>query len=156
MSKIGIYYLIDNNENRIYFYGYESRCHIHGVLSQCVEYNYNVTADKILKFRWGTIEWDFAQLILGNAGTGETNRVVGFRLVLQSKFLNAYYKIISLIANQNELVNHCNRINEWKFDMKYEDNYNGYSITLDILHKGEEVYQGRKGTLFGKYKSDNI
>ena len=157
MSKIVEYYLIDNNENKLFFYYASSRnTKADGVLSQCVKFNYNVTADKILNFRWGTVEWDYAQIILGDVFGGLPN-VVGFRMVLKSKFLNAYYTIKSLLEKQSELLSHCNLIiDDWNFDIKYEVVYNGYSVTLDIIPKRYEINEGRKGTLFGKYKSDNI
>lgn len=154
MSKIEEYYLIDNNENKLFFYYASCRntiCKADGVLSQCVKFNYNVTTDKILNFRWGTVEWDNAQIILSDFFGGLPN-VVGFRMVLKSKFLNAYYTIKSLIEKPSELLNHCNlNVDKWNFDIKYEAEYNGYTITLDIIPKSFEINEGRKGTLFGKY-----
>ena len=143
LYKICKYALIDDSGNELSFYLSEYiRTKL--FLSQCVRAHYNVTEDKILKFRWGNVVWDYAQVVF----FGDLNidaRIIGFRLEVQSNFLNPYYQVQSILADKNEFIKHIVNIdyrdsssvydNVFRFNLRYKKKSHGYTITFDIIDK---------------------
>lgn len=151
---------IDDNQNKISkargnVFGEDEICSQNDVLMQCVSVNYNVTKDKILKFHWLGIEWNYAQLILDKDGW-----VQGVRLVICSPYLNPFYMVQSCIKNEELLNKHfycweihsnCKILEKYNFDVRYEEIGNEYKITTDIIscwynlnEKADKLYAAKR------------
>lgn len=139
---IGKFALIDDSGNELSFY--LKLCSLTNFLTQCVKARYNVTEDKILKFRWGNVVWDYAQVV-SSEGKNNDAYINGFRMEVQSNYLNPYYQIQSIIADKNELIKHIISVNSkdstylceacFRYILKYKKNSHGYKVTLDIIDK---------------------
>ena len=132
---------IDDNQNQICIercnvFGKDEICSQNDVLMQCVSANYNVTKDKILKFRWLGIEWNYAQLILD-----EDNYVHGVRLVIITPYLNPFYKVRSILDEEllnkhfycRHMLSNCKILENCNFCVRYEEIGNAYKIITDVI-----------------------